>query len=81
MFMGLEVLTEFELDSAAVCGICRREGVGIIRPLSTKVLCLQQLVQRGVVTVAACTSAENRADLGTHHQLRQWRSMVLDGPN
>ena len=31
--------------------------MGIIRPLSTKVLWLQQLVQRGVVTVGACTSA------------------------
>ena len=26
---------------------------------------LQQLVKRGVVTVGACTSAENRADSGT----------------
>ena len=38
--------------------------VGTIRHFSTTVLWLQQLVKRGVVTVGACTSAENRADLG-----------------
>ena len=46
---------------------------------------LQPLVKRGVLMVGACTSAENRADLGTKllpvhrlRQLRQWNGMVLD---
>ena len=64
-FTGLEVRTELLLDCAAARGICRREGVGTIFLLSTKVFWLQQLVKRGVVTVGACTSAENRADSGT----------------
>ena len=62
---GLEVRTELLLDSAPARGICRREGVGTIRHLSTKVLWLQQLVKRGLVTVGACSSAENRADVET----------------
>ena len=68
-----------------VTRMCRLEGVGTIRHLSTKVLWLQQLVKRGVVTVGACTSAENRLELGTNdllvhrlRQLRQWSSLVLD---
>ena len=44
---GLDVRTEFLLDSAAARGICRREDVGTMRHLSTKVLWLQQLVKRG----------------------------------
>ena len=82
---GLEVRTELLLDSAAARGICRREGVGTIRHLSTKVLWLQQLVKRGVVTVGACSSAENRADVETKpllaHRLQQprhWNGLVLD---
>ena len=86
-FTGLEVRTELFLSSAAAREICRREGVGTIRQLSTKVLVLwlQQLVTRGVVSVAACTSAENRADLGTKslpahtlRRLRQWNGLVLE---
>ena len=65
LFTGLEVRTEILLDSAAARGIRRREGVGTMRHLSTNVLWLQQLVKRGVVTVGACSSGENRADLGT----------------
>ena len=79
LFTGLEVRTELLLDSAVARGICRREGVGTIRHLSTKVLLLQQLVKRGVVTIGACSSAETRADLGTKplpahrlQKLRQW---------
>ena len=41
--MRLEVRTELLLDSAGARDICRREGVGTIRLLSTKVLCLQQI--------------------------------------
>ena len=85
MVTGLEVRTELLLDSAAARGICRREGVGTTRHLSTRVLWLQQLVKGGVVAVGACTSAENRADLGTKslpvHRLRllrQWSGLVLD---
>ena len=80
-----EVRTELLLDSAAARGICRSERVGTIRNLSTKVVWLQQLVKRGVVTVGACTSAEIRADLETKsllvhrlRQLRKWNGLVLD---
>ena len=76
---------ELLLDSAAARGMCRREGVGTIRHLSTKVLWQQQLVKRGVVTVGTCTAAEDRADLGTKplpahrlRQLRQWNGLVVD---
>ena len=37
-FTGLEVRTELLLDRAAARGRCRREGVGTIRHVSTKVL-------------------------------------------
>ena len=70
-----EVRTELLLDNAAARDMCRSERVGTIRHLSTKVVWLQQLVKRGVVTVGACTSAEIRADLGTKsfpvYRLRQ----------
>ena len=65
LFTGKEVRSELLLDIAAARGICRREGIGTIRHLSTNVLWLQQLVKRGVVTVGACTSAQDRVDLGT----------------
>ena len=42
LFLGLEVPTELLLGSAAARGTCRREGVGTIRHLPTKVLSLQQ---------------------------------------
>ena len=42
--------------------ICRRESVGTIRHLSTKVFRLQQLVKRGVVTVGACTHPRRPGD-------------------
>ena len=71
LFMELEVRIEPLLDSAAARGVCRREGVGAIRHLSTKVHWLQQSVKRGVVTVGACTYAENRADLGQSHSCSQ----------
>ena len=84
-FMGLEVRAELLLDSAAARGNCRREEVGTIRHLSTKVLWSQQLVKRGVVTVKACASAENRTDLETKavsvnrlQQLMQLNGLALD---
>ena len=77
---------ELLLNSAAARGICRREGVGTIRHLSTKFLWLQHLVKRGIVMVSACTSAENRADLRTKsrpihrlRQLRQLNGLALNG--
>ena len=59
--MGLEVRTEHFLDSAAARGICRCEGVGTVRHLSSKVLRLQQLVKRGVVVLGACTHPQRTA--------------------
>ena len=84
LFMGLEARAELLLDSGAARGICRSEGVGTTRHLSTKVHWVQ-LVECGLVMVGACTSAEHRADLGTKsspvrrlRQLRQWNGLVLD---
>ena len=75
LFTAVEVRTEVLLDGAAARGICRREGVGTMRHLSAQVLWPQHLVKRGVATVEACSSAENRADLGTKplsaHRLQQ----------
>ena len=78
LFTGLEVGTELLLDKAAARGTFRREGVGTVRRVSTKVLWLQQLVKRGVVSVGACSSVENRADLGSGTawcwtEMRDWR--------
>ena len=85
LFTGLEVRTELLLDSATGRGMSRREGVGIIRHLSMKVLWQRQLVKRGVHTVGACTSSENSADLETNSSLahglrwlRQWSGRVLN---
>ena len=81
-----EVRTELQLDTAASRGICRREGVGAIRQLSTKVLWPQQLGEtRSGHTVGARSSAEIRADLETKpllayrlQQLRHWNGLALD---
>ena len=59
--MELEVRTEHFLDSAAARGICRCEGVGTVRHLSSTVLRLQQLVKRGVVVLGACTHPKGTA--------------------
>ena len=74
LFMELEVRTALLLDSAAARGICR-----------TRVLWRQQLVKRRSVMVSACTSAENRANLGTKslpvhrpRQLRQLNRLALN---
>ena len=71
MFVGLQVKTTLYMDSAAARGICKREGVGRTRHLSTKVLWLQQLVKKGVVDVQAIASRDNKADLGTKSLPRQ----------
>ena len=42
-------------------GRCRWESVGTTRHLSTHVLCLQQLVNRGAVTVGACVHPQRTA--------------------
>ena len=86
LFTGLEFLKELLLESAAARGRCRREGVGSVRHLSTHVLCLQQLVNRGGVTVGVCVNPqEKRTDLDTKslfvhtfRQLMQWNGLVLD---
>ena len=64
-FAGYDVHMILLLDSAAARGICRREGVGRIRHLLAKTLCLQKLVKSGGIVVDAVAGTENRADLGT----------------
>ena len=62
-------------------------GVNVLEPYANcqHVLWPQQLVKRGVVTVGACPSAENRAELGRKslpahrlRHLRQWNGLVLE---
>ena len=61
---GFQVTSNLILDSAAVRGICKREGVGRVTRLSCKVLWVQQLVKRGVLLVGSTPGLENKADLG-----------------
>ena len=63
LFTGLDVLTELLLESASARGRCRREGVGTTRNLSTHILCLQQLVNRGVATVGASVHPQRTAQI------------------
>ena len=59
--LGLRALT----DSAANNAMAHRLGVGKVRHLETKVLWLQQLVYRGLLTMTWKAGRFNNADLGT----------------
>ena len=78
--MGPEVETEQHVADA---------GANVLEPFDfcqRKFFCYcSWWVKRGVVMVGACTSAANRAELGTSSlpfhrlpQLRQWHGLVLD---
>ena len=86
MFTGLEVRPEVLLDSAAARGTCRREGVGAIRHLSTKILWLSAVGEtRSGLGWSVYIRREPRR-LGDKviacpsglRQLRQWNGLVLD---
>ena len=82
LFSGLEVRTELLLDSAAARGTCRREGVGTIRHLSTKVLWGETRSGHGL---SVFIRREPPRLLGTKplpahrpQQLRHWNGLALD---
>ena len=52
-------------DSSGARGILQRMGVGRLRHLSCRILWLQQLINNGVVCVAAISGHSNPADIGT----------------
>ena len=52
-------------DSSGARGILQRMGVGRLRHLSCRILWLQQLINNGVVCVAAVSGHSNPADIGT----------------
>ena len=60
-----EVVLRLLMDSSAGRAILRREGVGKIKHLSTRVLWTQQVVKRRDAAVGTVLGDENIADLGT----------------
>ena len=65
MFFGCQVEASLHMDSAAACGICRREGVGKVKSLEVRTLWLQQVVKAKTLTLKTVKSQDNCADLGT----------------
>ena len=61
LFAGLEVRTELSQDSAAARGMCRREGVGTIRHLSTNVYILAEPRRLGDKAIACPQTATSEA--------------------
>ena len=64
-YFNFKVVARVLSDSSAARGIVKREGVGKIKHLSTRVLWAQQVVKLKEFLVSAVPTAENRADLGT----------------
>ena len=54
-----------ETDGSAGRAMATRRGVGRVRHLDVRLLCLQQLCAEGVVEVLARPGEHNEADLGT----------------
>ena len=52
-------------DATAAIGICRREGLGRARHLSTGDLWVQQLVRRKLITLDKCPTTTNPSDFGS----------------
>ena len=64
-FAGYSVHVSRLVDSAAACGICRRQGVGKIRHLAAKTLWLQKMANKAALTIDTVAGTENKADFGT----------------
>ena len=52
-------------DATAAIGMCRREGLGRVRHLSTSDLWIQQLVRHKRITLHKCGTDDNPADIFT----------------
>ena len=65
ILLARDVLMFFgcHMDSAAACGICRREGVGKVKALEVRTLRLQQVVKSKTLTLKTGKSENNCADL------------------
>lgn len=64
-FFDFRVVAKALTDSSAARGIIKREGVGRIKHLSTRMLWAQQVVKTKKVLVSAVATKDNKADLGT----------------
>ena len=62
---GLTLPIELHSDATAAIGMCKREGLGRVRHLSTADLWVQQLIRHDRVKIFKCSTAENPADLFT----------------
>ena len=60
-----EISTKLFIDNSACRYILSRAGRGRVRHLSTRILWMQQRVERKVLMVGAVASSENVADIGT----------------
>ena len=55
MFFGYRVEASLHMDSAAACGICRREGIGKVKALEVRTLWLQQVIKAKTLTLTLKT--------------------------
>merc|ERR1712073_110295 len=62
---GLTLPIELHSDATAAIGMCKREGLGRVRHLSTADLSVQQLIRHGRVKLSKCGTVDNPADLFT----------------
>ena len=62
---GLTLPLEIHSDATAAIGMCKREGLGRVRHLSTADLWVQQLVRHGKAKLYKCGTENNPADLFT----------------
>ena len=62
---GVSLPVELHSDATAAIGMCRREGLGRVRHLSTGDLWIQQLVRHRRLQLFKCHTDDNIADLMT----------------
>ena len=62
---NLDIPLELHSDATAAIGMCKREGLGRVRHLSTSDLWIQQLVRHNRIRLYKCPSADNPADICT----------------
>ena len=62
---GLTLPIEIHSDATAAIGMCKREGLGRVRHLSTSDLWVQHLIKHDRVKLYKCDTLENPADLFT----------------
>ena len=62
---GVSLPLEVHSDATAAIGMCKREGLGRVRHLSTADLWIQQLVRHNRLKLYKCGTEDNPADLMT----------------